>query len=64
VPAAVNEREVAADLLGTGAPPRHLLADEGFTGRPFAAAQADRGTTVPTPLTRAQRAACPAGCSQ
>src|SRR3954452_12568567 len=30
VPAAVNEREVAGDLLDTGPPPRDLLVDKGF----------------------------------
>ena len=59
VPAAVSERDVAADLLDTGPPPRELLADKGFNGRPFAAAQAERGTAVLTPPTQAQRAAMP-----
>ncbi len=35
VPAAVNEREVATDLLETGPPPRDLLLDKGFNGRAF-----------------------------
>src|SRR5579859_2965303 len=39
VPAAVSERDVAADLLEPGAPPRDLLSDKGFNGRGFAAAQ-------------------------
>lgn len=56
VPAAVNEREVATDLLETGPPPSDLLADKGFNGRPFAAEQAARGTAVLTPPTKAQRA--------
>jgi hypothetical protein len=59
VPAAVSEREAAADLLETGPPPRQLLADKGLNGRPFAAAQAARGTAVLTPPTRAQRARMP-----
>ena len=42
VPAAVNEREAAEDLLESGPPPRDLLCDKGFTGRAFAAAQAAR----------------------
>jgi len=32
VPAAVNEREVATDLLEAGLPPRDLLCDKGFNG--------------------------------
>ncbi len=59
VPAAVSERDVGADLLYTGPPPRNLLADKGFNGRPFAAAQAERGTAVLTPPTKAQRAGMP-----
>ncbi len=59
VPAAVNERDVAADLLELGPPPRHLLADKGLNGRPFAAAQADRGTAVLIPPSKAQRARMP-----
>src|SRR6516164_2020676 len=60
VPAAVNEREVAEDLLGTGPPPRDLLCDKGFSGRAFAAAQAARGTAVLVPPVQGQRAAPPA----
>ncbi len=59
VPAAVSERDVGADLLEAGPPPQDLLADKGFTGRPFAAAQAARGTAVLTPPTKAQRATMP-----
>ncbi|WP_100498645.1 transposase [Geodermatophilus chilensis] len=59
VPAAVSEREVGADLLQIGPPPRDLLADKGFTGRPFAAEQAARGTAVLTPPTKTQRAGLP-----
>src|SRR5258706_579517 len=43
VPAAVNERDVAADLLEAGPPPRDLLAGKGFNGKAFAAAQAAPG---------------------
>jgi hypothetical protein len=46
VPAAVNEREVADDLLDGIRPPAGLLLDRGFTGRAFAAGQAARGTRV------------------
>src|ERR1700753_168455 len=40
VPPAVSERDVAAALLQAGPAPRDLLADKGFSGRAFAAAQA------------------------
>jgi hypothetical protein len=60
VPAAVNEREVAEDLLQTGLPPRDLLCDKGFNGRAFAAAQAARGTAVLVPPAKDQRASMPA----
>ncbi len=33
VPAAVNERQVAASLLEAGPPPRDLLCDKGFNGK-------------------------------
>jgi hypothetical protein len=57
VPAAVSEREVAAGLLEAGPAPRDLLADKGFSGRAFAAAQAERGTAVLVPPDKKQRAA-------
>jgi Transposase DDE domain len=60
VPAAVNEREVADDLLQAGPPPRDLLCDKGFNGRAFAAAQAARGTAVLVPPAKDQRASVPA----
>ncbi len=60
VPAAVNEREVAQDLLEAGPPPRDLLADKGFSGKAFAAAQATRGTAILIPPTRNQRRSMPA----
>src|SRR5919107_1289353 len=59
VPAAVNERDVAADLLEVGPPPHDVLADKGFAGRAFAAACATRGIAVLTPPTKAQRAGMP-----
>ena len=59
VPAAVSEREVAEDLLEAGPVPRDLLADKGFNGRAFAAAQAARGTAVLVPPGKTQRAAMP-----
>ena len=59
VPAAVNERTVAEDLLDTGPPPRDLLADKGFAGQAFAAAQAARGTAVLVPPPKHRRAATP-----
>jgi Transposase DDE domain len=60
VAAAVNERDVGADLLATGPPPPDLLADKGFAGAAFAAAQAARGTAVLVPPGKNQRAAMPA----
>jgi hypothetical protein len=60
VPAAVNEREVAEDLLRTGPPPRDLLCDKGFNGKAFAAGQAARGTAVLVPPAKDQRASLPA----
>jgi IS5 family transposase len=59
VPAAVNEREVAEDLLEAGPAPRDLLADKGFNGRAFAASQAARGTAVLVPPDKRQRASMP-----
>ena len=60
VPAAVNEREIAQDLLETGPPPRDLLCDKGFNGKTFAAQLAARGTAVLVPPARDQRASMPA----
>jgi IS5 family transposase len=60
VPAAVNEREVALDLLEGGRAPRDLLADKGFSGKDFAAELARRGTAVLIPPGKARRAAMPA----
>jgi Transposase DDE domain len=60
VPAAVNEREIAEDLLETGPPPRDLLCDKGFNGNAFAAGQAARGTAVLVPPGKDQRASLPA----
>src|SRR5215472_3170313 len=59
VPAAVNERGVAEDLLDAGPPPRDLLADKGFAGAAFAAAQAARGTAVLLPPAKGRRRAMP-----
>jgi DDE family transposase len=59
VPAAVNERDVAEDLLDTGPPPRDLLVDKGFSGAAFAAGQAARGTAVLIPPAKGQRHAMP-----
>jgi hypothetical protein len=59
VPAAVSERDVAGDLLEAGPPPRDLLADKGFNGAAFAAAQAARGTAVLVPPGKKDRAAVP-----
>jgi hypothetical protein len=59
VPAAVNERDVAEDLLDTGPPPRDLLLDKGFTGKAFAASQTARGTAVLLPPAKGQRHTMP-----
>jgi hypothetical protein len=59
VPAAVNEREVAEELLAAGPPPPDLLADKGFAGKAFTAAQATRGTAVLVPPAKGQRASMP-----
>jgi hypothetical protein len=59
VPAAVSERDVAGELLDAGPAPRHLLADKGFSGRGFAAAQAALGTAVLVPPDKKQRAVTP-----
>jgi hypothetical protein len=59
VPAAVNEREVAVDLLEAGPAPPDLLADKGFNGKAFAAQLAARGTAVLVPPAKAQRASMP-----
>ena len=59
VPAAVNEREVADDLLQAGPPPRDLLCDKGFNGKAFAAQQAARGTAVLVPPAKDQRQQMP-----
>ena len=64
VPAAVSERDVAIDLLEAGPPPRDLLADKGFSGRGFAAAQAARGTAVLVPPGKKDRAAMPSTLRQ
>jgi hypothetical protein len=62
VPAAVNERETAEDLLATGPAPRDLLADKGFSGRAFAASQAARGTDVSSRPTRSSAPPRPPSC--
>ena len=59
VPAAVNEREVAGDLLQAGPPPRDLLCDKGFAGVAFAAQQAARGTAVLVPPAKDRRQQMP-----
>ena len=55
VPAAVNEREVADDLLDGIRPPAGLLLDRGFTGRACAARHIASGTAVVLAHSRAQR---------
>jgi hypothetical protein len=63
VPAAVNEREVAGDLLDGAPPPAGLLPGRGFTGRAFAAGQAARGTQVVCTPGREERRRIPSGCA-
>jgi hypothetical protein len=64
VSAAVNEREVAIDLLQAGPPPRDLLTGKGFNGKTFTAHLAGQGAAllVPTPVSHrgGLAAACPA----
>ncbi len=59
VPAAVNERQAAEDLLEAGPAPRDQLADKGFNGRAFAASQATRGTAVLVPQISTSAPPCP-----
>lgn len=59
VPAAVDERAVADDLLEGTAPPAGLLLDRGFRSRPWAAAQRARGTRVVYAHSRAERRTLP-----
>ncbi len=60
VPAAVDERQIGADLVtGDAAAIDALLLDKGFTGRRFAAEMAEGGIDVIIPPTRAQRQAMP-----
>ena len=59
VPAAVNEREVAEDLLEAGPPPRDLLATRASTARHSPPEQAARGTAVLVPPAKDQRASMP-----
>jgi hypothetical protein len=58
VPAAVDERAIADDLLA-GAAPAGLLLDRGFLGRAWAAEHRGRGTAVVYAHGRAQRRALP-----
>lgn len=58
VPAAVDERAVADDLLGATRPVG-LLLDRGFLGRAWAATQAARGTRVVVAHSQAERRALP-----
>lgn len=60
VPAAVDERAVATDLLDGTRPPAGLLLDRGFLGKAFAVEQAHRGTRVVLAHSRAQRRTIPA----
>lgn len=60
VPAAVNERQVAADLLSAEPVRRYLLCDKGFAGRGFVADLAAVGTVVITPPLKTARLVMPA----
>ena len=60
VPAAVDERAVADDLLADTIPPAGLLLDQGFRSRPWAAGQRARGTQVVYAHGRAERRTLPA----
>ena len=60
MPAAVDERQIGADLVtGDAATIDALLLDKGFTGRRFAGEMASAGIDVIIPPTRAQRQAMP-----
>ncbi len=60
VPAAIDERQVGADLVaGDAAGIDALLLDQGFTGSRFAAEMAGAGIDVIIPPTRAQRTTMP-----
>jgi hypothetical protein len=58
VPAAVDERAVALDLLA-GAHDLRLLADKGLRGKTFAAVLAAQRIALLTPPTRAERKTWP-----
>lgn len=60
VPAAVDERAVADDLLDGAAPPAGLLLDRGVRSRPWAATPQARGTAVVYAHSRAERRMLPA----
>jgi hypothetical protein len=60
VPAAVDERAVADDLLHGALPPVGLLLDRGFVGRAWAAGHAARGTRVVVAPGQADRQRLPA----
>ncbi len=60
VPAAVDERAVADDLLAGTAPPAGLLLDQGFRSRPWAAAHRERGTHVVYTPSHTERRILPA----
>jgi hypothetical protein len=60
VPAAVDERQIGADLVaGDAASIDALLLDKGFTGGRFASEMASAGIEVIIPPTRAQRQTMP-----
>ena len=60
MPAAVDERQIGADLVaGNAAAIDALLLDKGFTGRRFAAEMANGRIEVIIPPTRARRKTMP-----
>jgi hypothetical protein len=59
VPAAVDERQIGADLITGAAATAALLLDKGFTGNRFAAEMASAGIGVIIPPTRVQRQTMP-----
>jgi hypothetical protein len=60
VPAAVDERQIGADLVaGDAAAIDALLLDKGFTGSQFAAEMTSGGIDVIIPPTKAQRKTMP-----
>ncbi len=62
--AAVNERDVASDLLETGLPPRDLLADKGFSGKPSPQARQPAAPPCSPRPPKASATACHRSCGK